>query len=355
MNAYQREHSMNHNRGAFTLIELLVVIGIIAILVGLVLPSLSKARDNGRTVVCLSRLRELGKGWQMYADENDNVILPGRMFKKTGGINNPDNWYDVGNGLKYRPRWVASMGAQVGVFAYNEPLTRDKDGVKADRQPYDNETYQCPSEPNWIDERNYAYGYNHQFLGNARQTNDRFHNFPVMTHKIKASSGTVVAADCLGTAAGFGQVRRQGYSKDGTSYAARGNHGWSLDPPRLTDESDRGTGDADSPRTAVDARHQKKANAVFADGHGESMTPHEMGYRVNKQGRFVDYDPSEEGSGGSGDEGSIGLAPQSEWGPDTRYLQANPLDGEVVDGATNRLFSGSGRDDDPPPLPAAVQ
>ncbi len=74
------------------------------------------------------------------------------------------------------------MGAQVGVFAFNEPLTRDKDGIKADRQLYDNETYQCPSEPGWNDERNFAYGYNHQFLGNARQTNDRFHNFPVLAH-----------------------------------------------------------------------------------------------------------------------------------------------------------------------------
>lgn len=353
MNAHLKERILNHKRGAFTLIELLVVIGIIALLVGLVLPSLSKARDNGRTVVCLSRLRELGKGWQMYADDNDNVILPGRMFEIPGGKNNPDNWYDVGNGLKYRPRWVATMGAQVGVYAFNEPLTRDKDGIKADRQVYDNETYQCPSEPGWNDERNFGYGYNHQFLGNARQTNHRFHNFPVLAHKIKASSGTVVAADCMGTAAGFGKSRRVGYSRDGTNFAARGNHGWSLDPPRLTDESDRGTGEAESPRTAVDARHQKKANAIFADGHGATMTPYKMGYRVNNTGRFVDYDPTEGGSGES-DGGAIGRAPRRGWGPDTRYLQADPLDDDI-DGATNRLFSGSGRDDDPPPLPDAVQ
>ena len=46
-----------------------------------------------------------------------------------------------------------------------------------------------------------------------------------------------------------------------TAYQALGNHGWSLDPPRLTDESDRGTGDPGSPRTAVDPRHQDKVNA----------------------------------------------------------------------------------------------
>ena len=344
---------MNHKRGAFTLIELLVVIGIIAVLLGLVLPALSRARENGRSVVCLSRLRELAKGWQLYADDNENVILPGRMFMIPGGKSNRDNWYEVGNGQKYRPRWAATLGALIGVFPFNEPLTQDKDGIKADRQSYDNDVYQCPSEPLWIDERNYAYGYNHQFLGNARQTNDRYHNFPVLAHKIKASSGTVVAADCMGTAAGFGEARRGSYNREGTNFAALGNHGWSLDPPRLTRECDRGTGESDSPRTAVDARHQKKVNAVFADGHGETMTPYNMGYRVNNTGRFVDYDPTEEGSGDDGG-GAIGRAPHRGWGPDTRYLQANPAD-DKIDGATNRLFSGSGRDDDPPSIPEAVQ
>lgn len=70
----------------------------------MVLPSLSKSRETGRRIVCASHLREFGSAFRIYADENDDVMLPGRMFKHPGGKSNPRNWYHVGNGLKYRPR-----------------------------------------------------------------------------------------------------------------------------------------------------------------------------------------------------------------------------------------------------------
>ena len=61
---------------AFTLIELLVVIAIIALLVSILLPSLSRAREQARGTVCLSNMRSMGLAFQMYANENNEHYPP---------------------------------------------------------------------------------------------------------------------------------------------------------------------------------------------------------------------------------------------------------------------------------------
>src|SRR5206468_1884297 len=59
-----------NRRKAFTLVELLVVIGIIALLVSILLPTLSKARKSAQTVKCLSNLRQMGLAFSMYENEH---------------------------------------------------------------------------------------------------------------------------------------------------------------------------------------------------------------------------------------------------------------------------------------------
>jgi prepilin-type N-terminal cleavage/methylation domain-containing protein/prepilin-type processing-associated H-X9-DG protein len=61
-------------RCAFTLIELLVVIAIVALLIGLLLPSLKSARDSAWSAVCLTRMRSLGQATAFYCDDNADVI-----------------------------------------------------------------------------------------------------------------------------------------------------------------------------------------------------------------------------------------------------------------------------------------
>lgn len=63
-------------KAGFTLIELLVVIAIINILAGMLLPSLTRAREQGRRAVCLSNLRNIGQALTMYASENDGFFPP---------------------------------------------------------------------------------------------------------------------------------------------------------------------------------------------------------------------------------------------------------------------------------------
>ncbi len=179
---------MRHSDRGFTLIELLVVVAIIALLISILVPSLSAARRSAKTVICASNLRQAAIGWSIYAQDNRDTSIANRPARL-----GDDDVYFVGNGHKYRPRWFVSLGAAVQIFAFDEP---DREN---NHQSIDNRLLVCPQVSDWTSERNSSYGYNYQFLGNARLTTagSQFINFPVTTDRLLAAE-TVMAADSLG-------------------------------------------------------------------------------------------------------------------------------------------------------------
>ena len=80
-------------RRAFTLVELLAVIGIIAIVIGLLLPSLARAREQAKQVACASNMRQIGVAMLIYANDNRGQLFP----SDAGGPNDfpPDDlqWF----------------------------------------------------------------------------------------------------------------------------------------------------------------------------------------------------------------------------------------------------------------------
>ncbi|MCP4246731.1 MAG: type II secretion system protein [bacterium] len=117
---------MKRRLHAFTLVELLVVVSIIAVLLAILLPSLKHARDQVKTTVCMSNLKQLGLAFAFYGDEYKQRPPPNRMRSAPGAplggtppdFRDSDWWYYTHMVPKYVPpnEHSATRAAFGGVF-----------------------------------------------------------------------------------------------------------------------------------------------------------------------------------------------------------------------------------------------
>jgi prepilin-type N-terminal cleavage/methylation domain-containing protein/prepilin-type processing-associated H-X9-DG protein len=263
MSRYRAPKGLDKSNG-FTLVELLVVIGIIALLISILLPSLARAREMAVTIKSLSNLRQLGIGLEMYRNDH-NGIYP---FATDETANPKKRWADL--------LFVYMKNHEV----YLSPALYDDRERMSISFVHTIGTGQVVTYG--------GYGYNYQYLGNGRTLSFTMSPYNATTKDIRATSQTVAIADTNGSRNG------------GTSYTTTGLY--TVDPPlgsvELGSKGSRrnvgGPGANNSYyvsandemgvagdifyrfRSTPAERNGGKVGVVFCDGHADTMTLKEL-------------------------------------------------------------------------------
>jgi len=135
----------------FTLVELLVVIGIIAILIGLLLPSLARSRRPAQAVVCKSNLHQIGVELLLYSDSSKGWLFP------VGPGNPPETF---GTNMPPHLRWpvyVFKMSTMPAAPPYNPAGYQENvyNPIQFDATPYTPPILKCPSDPDAYEAHSY--------------------------------------------------------------------------------------------------------------------------------------------------------------------------------------------------------
>ncbi|MBN1553510.1 MAG: type II secretion system protein [Phycisphaerae bacterium] len=145
--------TVTHRKCGFTLIELLVVIAIISLLVSILLPSLTKAKELARSAVCASNLRQLGVAGQMYVSQSEDRYP---YFNDQPKSNN-------------YPYWQLCLLWALGEATSQEVWSYDESRMNAHR-----EMFHCPSYPTDAPAHHYLYSY----AGNMYLSTETADNVP---------------------------------------------------------------------------------------------------------------------------------------------------------------------------------
>ena len=239
----------------FTLIELLVVIAIIAILAAILMPALSQARERGKSATCINNLKQLGLIYQNYADNNNDMPVPG--------------WSKMLGSSYYWPGHLLITG-------YLGPKTKWSKRDKSILSKTSGSYFVCPSDPrpvySWDSNQTpywfISYGTNAAVtLGqsdiwldktdkNGNKTVNRknsdhahgYHTFTEIAYSKKKASATPLLAD--NEVAEDGNKKRTYLASVGTDSC---NYDyWLLDK---------------SPGLVNIKRHNMRAGTLFCDGH----------------------------------------------------------------------------------------
>ncbi len=230
---------MMNQRRAFTLVELLVVIGIIAVLIGVLLPALNKAREQANRTACLSNMHQLTTGWMMYANENRGSLV----FSETSDMSVPP--------LPPTPGDVGQIGWVIDVPGSDNAESSVKAGNLWKYNPNAN-VYRCPSSLDRGHFRCYSIS---TYLNGSRAYNGFMPSGTYLTKLSNVKAGTIIMIEEYDVQkdASTGQTATSNLGSFLMAYLPYGQSGgqqWSWgDVPGIL--------------------HVKGTNMTFGDGHAE--------------------------------------------------------------------------------------
>jgi len=227
---------------AFTLIELLVVIGIISMLIGLLVPALSSAKQMAKGVDCMSNLRQMSLAVQMYSNEWDGYYPPAWVIADSCSITWCGKYYEKG-GIKY----MDVTGGPLWPYLQDKKVMR----CRTFRLSYPQVKFAGSGEIS-------GYGINCQYVAGDPVV-DRDDGAwgmtswarPARASQLKRPGQTILFADCA-------RVKKGVYTEEIFIY-----------PLYKHDSTDKNY-------ATFHFRHRDRANVAFCDGRVESIEPLEL-------------------------------------------------------------------------------